>query len=142
MFSGVLLFRSAGVKATNPLRNTAKPQDVDGDNVVAPLDALLIINFLNSSHFTSSLHSTKVGATGLFQKYYDVDGDGDVAPLDALLIINALNSGTAGEGEGLLASATPAESEPATFATTSELSSLLDALASDAATSLQRRRGF
>ena len=63
--------------------NSESPLDVDGDDVIAPLDALIIINRLNgpppSETDVPSVH------------FMDVNGDGFVAPLDALLVINYLN---------------------------------------------------
>ncbi len=59
--------------------------DVDDDGKVVPLDALLVINKLNSG-----------GANALTDlvandPYYDVTGNDFLEPLDALLVINELN---------------------------------------------------
>ena len=63
--------------------------DVNGDNLVTPLDALMIINHLNRP-------------TSNFGPRLDVSSDGSVTPLDALLVINLLNKISetmSGEGE-------------------------------------------
>ena len=72
--------------------------DPDGD--VSPLDALLVINWLNS-HDESELPAL---ATPEADGYVDVNNDGFCTPLDALLVINELNRPAgippAGPGEG------------------------------------------
>ena len=81
-------------------QNLTNPLDASGDRMVSPLDALLIINLLNSNSNSPTLAATA---------FYDTSGDGVVSPIDALLVINALNLGVAdveqsnfaaGEGEG------------------------------------------
>jgi hypothetical protein len=94
----------------NPWHNDAFPADVDGDRVFAPLDALVIINSLNTQGSRQLFDPTAVasgngnagggdivgGAEAEAPTYrYDVNNDGWIAPLDALRLINALN----GEGE-------------------------------------------
>jgi hypothetical protein len=66
---------------------------VNGDGNVSPLDALLVINALNTSG-ARPLVGVNLGST-----YWDVSGDMYLSPLDALLVINGLN-GLIGEGEG------------------------------------------
>ena len=70
---------------------------MNNDGVVSPLDALLIINKLNSGD--PSLVSTPFTSA----PFVDVNGDGSCAPIDALIVINWLNSHSgstpAGEGE-------------------------------------------
>src|SRR5262245_26155448 len=58
--------------------------DVDDDGFVAPIDALLVINVLNSvgPHALNPLIDPPT--------YVDSDGDAFVAPIDALLVINHL----------------------------------------------------
>jgi hypothetical protein len=71
-----------------------RPLDVNGDGVVTPLDALLIINRLNSG----APPAVRPG-----EERYDINGDGAITPIDVLYIINALNSRAAqGEGEAAL----------------------------------------
>jgi len=75
--------------------------DVNRDGFVTPLDALLVINMLNSGGGEAMLSTAQ--SNGM---YPDVDSSGSVAPLDALLIINRLNSGSGeGEGEAVIVSA-------------------------------------
>ena len=57
---------------------------MDNDNLVAPNDALAIINYLNGGEATAP----NVFAAAL---YYDVNGDGVIAPNDALIVINHFN---------------------------------------------------
>ena len=87
-----------------PWRNPINSLDVNNDGVLAPIDALLVINELN-----------RVGAHALLPPsggsapppYLDVTGDNFVSPVDALRIINELNrrggggaSGEPGSGGG------------------------------------------
>ena len=65
-----------------------KTLDVSDDSDITPLDALLIINWLNEQ-------SGEIPDTA--PPFCDVSGDGDISPFDALMVINFLNSG---EGEG------------------------------------------
>lgn len=65
--------------------------DVNGDSFVSPIDALLVINFLNSSDNGTLDPEDNRGL--------DVNGDGLVTPIDALLVINHLNNNSGGEGE-------------------------------------------
>ena len=71
--------------------NSNKAVDVDGNGVISPLDALLVINRLNleGSHLLPT-----PGAEP--PPYLDTNGDGSLSPLDALLVINHLNRFGAG----------------------------------------------
>ncbi|MFO0904332.1 MAG: dockerin type I domain-containing protein [Pirellulales bacterium] len=93
--------------------------DVNRDGSVTPLDALIIINALNSGN-----GEAEAVAAGYRP---DVDGSGSVVPLDALYVINALN-GAGGEGEGEAAAvvAVPTSSSGSTVATSA--ASAVDAL--------------
>jgi hypothetical protein len=87
-----------------PWHNTSRAEDVNGDGVVVPMDALLVINELNNRRVSDPV-------TGLLPNpplepnvpetigFVDVDGDGFASPRDALLVINVLNMGSRGEGE-------------------------------------------
>jgi hypothetical protein len=90
--------------------NVANPYNVNNDpaNKVSPIDALTVINYLNSH----------IGAQGQISNldspqsvgYIDVNNDGACAPNDALAVINYLNShpnGAGGEGEMAAASYLP-----------------------------------
>ncbi|MEM1225106.1 MAG: S8 family serine peptidase [Planctomycetota bacterium] len=62
--------------------------DVNDDNDITPLDALLVINELNRTGGRIDLLET----SGLDRDYYpDVSGDGGLSALDALLVVNRLN---------------------------------------------------
>jgi hypothetical protein len=78
--------------------NAALSYDVDGDGKVAPIDALLIINYLNSMLPTDVPTG---GAFGIPFGFLDTDHDNSIAPIDALLVINALNAGAATAGQDL-----------------------------------------
>lgn len=77
---------------TSYWQNPARPLDTDNDTLVLPVDALLIINELNSP-----LHTGLPGIrTNPLSAYLDTSGDDFITPLDALLIINELNSNRSG----------------------------------------------
>jgi len=83
----------------NLLHRDANPLDVNGDGLVTPIDALLIINILNSRVELPTYDMIRAYAT---TGYNAVDPNGDrlVTPIDALLVINELNRNRhSGEGE-------------------------------------------
>lgn len=86
-------------------QNPIQPFDVNYDNFVSPIDALLVINFLNSDRDSQLPSRSLIDA---LPPYFDPSGDGFVSPIDALQIINFLNR-PEGEGEFGLdrSSATP-----------------------------------
>jgi hypothetical protein len=109
--------------APSAATNAANPFDVNADGAVTPLDALFIVNYLNSDGEGES----RSGIPGL---YLDVNGDSAISPLDALLIINGLNSHDDAEGE---APAVASESESLGAAEASDFDDdLLGLLAEDA----------
>lgn len=73
---------------TSDWQNASLMRDVDGSNLVTPLDALLVINLLNDGRGPRALETRPTAST---EPYCDVSGDGVLNPLDVLLIINALN---------------------------------------------------
>jgi hypothetical protein len=80
-----------------PFHNYLASTDVDGDFKISPLDALMVINQLNTTGAGSlASRSAPQTRTGLV----DADGDNNLSPLDALLVINSINRG---EGIGELA---------------------------------------
>jgi len=84
----------------NFLHRKENALDVDGDNFVSPLDALLIVNSLNLREEIPWSDPVR-GAASYASRKIDTNGDGVVSPLDALMVINSLNSrGGGGEGEG------------------------------------------
>ena len=81
----------------NPLTNKRDPLDVDANGVVAAVDALRVINYLN--RFGSGLANDP---SSLFNGFVDTSGNGFITALDALLVINELKRvGASGEGESL-----------------------------------------
>ncbi|MEM8912271.1 MAG: Ig-like domain-containing protein [Planctomycetota bacterium] len=70
-----------------PIQNSALPADVNGDNAVSALDALIIVNELSRLDVAGE---PGVGS-GTEQYYFDVDGNGRVSAVDALRVINYLN---------------------------------------------------
>ncbi|HUQ71761.1 MAG TPA: dockerin type I domain-containing protein, partial [Planctomycetaceae bacterium] len=74
--------------------NSRDRADVDNDGFVSPIDALMIINRLNSGD--TSLESTPFARA----PFVDVNGDGTLAPVDALLVINRLNAPSGGDSSG------------------------------------------
>jgi hypothetical protein len=84
--------------------NFANPLDVDRSGTVAPTDAVLIINKLNSGG-AGSLSPLAYETSGFVRptNLLDVSMDSVLAPLDAVLVINYLNAKSA-----LLASGQPA----------------------------------
>lgn len=79
------------------------PEDVSGDGAVSPIDALLIINYLNTNG-----PGTVPAGTGA--PYLDVNADGFVTSIDALFVINRLNT-SGGEGESANVSQTAVAAE-------------------------------
>lgn len=71
--------------AASPWQNSLNPYDVNGDGQVTPLDALQILNKLNSEGARALLPSDSA------PPYVDVSGDGMLAPADVLLVINEIN---------------------------------------------------
>ncbi len=79
------------------LQNPLNQYDVNRDQIVSPLDALLIISHLNNA---DSQHGEGQLATDPEHVYRDVSGDGGTSAIDALLVINLLNQQLAsGEAE-------------------------------------------
>jgi len=70
----------------NPFFNSDSPFDVNGDGIVTPLDALLILNAMSQNGGGGSI--SQFPRPGLF---WDVNGDGQITPLDALLILHFIN---------------------------------------------------
>ncbi|MCA9221671.1 MAG: hypothetical protein KDA71_15170, partial [Planctomycetales bacterium] len=82
---------------SSPLRNAANQFDVNDDGAVSPVDALAVMNHLNSP----GVGVQSEGANGNRVRFYlDVNGDRHASAIDALMIINYLNSRTATLAEG------------------------------------------
>jgi hypothetical protein len=63
--------------------------DVNDDQHVTPLDALVAANYLNRTDVVN-------GPTYPTSCYPDVNGDGTVSPLDVLMVVNCLERGATG----------------------------------------------
>jgi len=82
-------------------RNPVNPYDVDDNGHVSPLDALIVICYLNSLSGGSELPAMQESPP----RYYDVNGDGGCTAADVLLLVNFINAQEAkraGEGEAEL----------------------------------------
>jgi hypothetical protein len=85
-------------------QNPAQPLDVNADGNVSPIDALTVINSLNSEGSRSVLVlGDSSGDMGDYlnthQYLYDTNGDFAITPIDVLSVINHLNGSAGGEGE-------------------------------------------
>lgn len=80
-------------------QNPSNRYDVNNDGTVSPIDALSIINRLNTSG--SGQLSAEGEASSSNRRFVDVNGDQYVTPSDALMVINALNKqvGSLASGE-------------------------------------------
>ena len=76
----------------NVLHNYPFPRDVNGDNNVSPIDALVGINYINGVRGLG----VGEGLPANSSMKPDVNGDGHVSPSDVLNIINGMAEGEAG----------------------------------------------
>ena len=86
---------TAASVATSTRQNPLNRLDVNGDAVVSPLDALLVIDRLNAD--SGGFHPPEDAAAR--DLYLDPSGDGFVTPIDALLVVDFLNGLTQAEAE-------------------------------------------
>jgi hypothetical protein len=84
----------------HPWQNPISPLDVNNDGASNAMDALIIINHLNThgSHRADGI-AINSPSSGM-PSFIDVNGDGYVGPIDALIIINQLNKNGSGNAEG------------------------------------------
>ena len=76
-----------------PWQNRDNNLDVNADGAVSPIDALQVINELNSPAGSRALPTPPIAERPFSPPpFIDVNGDGSVSPVDALLVINFLNS--------------------------------------------------
>ncbi|MFO0821256.1 MAG: dockerin type I domain-containing protein [Pirellulales bacterium] len=68
--------------------NAAEPVDVNGDGYVSPLDALLMVSWINENG-TGAIGGEGEASGGSF--FPDINDDGVVTPLDCLVVFNHLN---------------------------------------------------
>lgn len=109
--------------------NFSNPLDVSSDGYVSALDALMVINEINSIG-ARSVSRVDLASSGALppQNYLDVNADAYITPIDALIVINYLNytlasSGSGGEGEGVAVDGGEGEAAPST--TTASAANLL-----------------
>ncbi len=93
------------VQAANAWHNGNRPTDVNSDGLTTPIDALMIINHINTSN------STVLPSHPPTEPLIDVTNDGFITPLDALQVVNRLNQPPGG-GEGEAAGLTMAAVAP------------------------------
>jgi len=93
-----ILYSFTTIEITSPAEGESL-LDTNGDGAVTPIDALGIINQLN----TFGTGAVAEGETFGLDQAMDVNRDSFVSPLDALAIINYLNDNASemGEGEGV-----------------------------------------
>ena len=77
-----------------PWHNASKPLDTNANDSISPVDALLVINYLNSG----ASRNVPPGSTPTLG-FLDTSKDNIISPLDALLVINELNKRGSPEGE-------------------------------------------
>jgi Bacterial Ig domain/Dockerin type I domain len=135
---GELFSDAAAVVTLNVIHprrhNSNWAEDVNNDLSVSPLDAVLVINHLNSSGGGPVL----LHAARTFD-FLDVSGDGMLSPLDAVWVINLLN---AAKVVDLPATAAPEFNAPAASQQTVAVDEIYAALADEAARLARRRRGL
>lgn len=84
----------AFVDSISPWQNPTNSNDVNGDELVSPIDVLLIVNEINAGG------ARNLAGSGIpTNPFIDVSGDTILSALDALLVINFINANGAGEGE-------------------------------------------
>ncbi|HUG70779.1 MAG TPA: tandem-95 repeat protein [Pirellulaceae bacterium] len=93
----------------NAFHNYESPTDVNGDEAISPLDALIVINHLNGASGDAEGEDQRSSTTKP-----DVNGDGHISPLDALMVINDLAEGEAGAVVTFSHQATNLSGEPIT----------------------------
>ncbi|MBU6173597.1 MAG: hypothetical protein KGQ60_07320, partial [Planctomycetes bacterium] len=119
---------------TESFQNKEMPMDTNGNGLLEPLDALLVVNYLNNS--PTMLVPNRV-ASEVSVGFVDVTGDRVVSPLDALMVINELNSRDSKESSvPLLPDADYLEKQVSADAMDLP-SSIIDVLANDVGESLR-----
>ena len=94
----------------NAFHNYESPTDVNADGAISPLDALVVINYLNGASGVAEGEDELPTST----MKPDVNGDGHISPLDALMVINDLAEGEAGAVVTFSHQATNVSGEPIT----------------------------
>lgn len=87
---------SITVASAASFQNPTNARDVNADGFVSPVDALLLINHLNSV----GAHALTVDLPGI--AFPDTNGDNFISSVDVLLVVNQLNSAPNPEGEDVV----------------------------------------
>jgi hypothetical protein len=117
-----------------PWRNPVNPYDVNDNGFVTGLDALIIINKLNTTG-PQVLPEPPAGP----HPFYDVSGDNRVTAIDALIVINELNRAAAARQASQTTSESPTLSPTPGASTASEAAAAAGAsLAAAAAVEFDR----
>ena len=95
--------------SAEPLHNASMPADVNDDNLITAIDALIIINSM-----TRVESEGEDVASDARHYFLDVNGDGFVTSVDALQVINQLNKSTGSSGEPVVAQAVVPQSSEGT----------------------------
>lgn len=79
-----------------PWTNITSPLDVNGDEIINAIDALIIINHLNNNGGPQALPGIATSRTTRgTPDYIDVNGDGNISAIDALIVINRIRRSSA-----------------------------------------------
>jgi hypothetical protein len=89
----------------NEYHNATNPVNVNNDGHISPLDALIVINWLNANGLGAPLLA---GGNTAQDAFVDVNNDGICSPLDALIVINYLNANPPGSAAFTAEGETPA----------------------------------
>lgn len=95
--------------------------DVNDDGFVSPIDALILVNRVNSNGGGALGSGGGEGESSGERFYVDVNEDGFLSPLDILWVVNRINGSNAG-GEG----ESPMQASPAIEVSTSDPGTLVD----------------
>ena len=95
--------------------------DVNDDGFVSPIDALILVNMVNSNGGGALGSGGGEGESSGERYYVDVNEDGFLSPLDILWVVNRINGSNAG-GEG----ESPVQAAPAIEVSTSDPGTLVD----------------
>lgn len=82
-----------------PWQNADLPQDVDGNEQVTSLDALILITHLGTAG-SGSVPEPAGASMDESSSFLDVSGDNLVSPVDVLMVVNHLNGRHQNSGEG------------------------------------------
>ncbi|MFO1064311.1 MAG: dockerin type I domain-containing protein [Pirellulales bacterium] len=92
-----IVFETMAGSVAYSWNNASVPEDVNGDQVITPLDALILLSALNDfGATTTSELDTAFGATPSAKAHFDVNGDAYVSAIDALMLLNYLNNASTG----------------------------------------------